>query len=240
MNMNKSGIRTRSATTPNSILCDVKHQTALSVILADTGLSADANGKKILRAGTPLTGDIRNRASAFTKTATSGAVAGVYTVQITTAFAADETITIEGTTYTCKATESVANKQFAGTTAALQITSLLKMVTCADFAVAAVTGATDTLGFTQKVAEVGNSPVVTKTSTTGLIGAVTEATAPEIGTSNAVAVLLHDVDVTEGNANGTALIFGFVNLDRLDTATQALCTEAVRTALNMIKFLKDA
>ena len=35
------------------------------------------------------------------------------------------------------------------------------------------------------------------------------------------AVLLHDVDVTGGNANGTALIFGFVNLNRVDTTTAA-------------------
>ena len=35
------------------------------------------------------------------------------------------------------------------------------------------------------------------------------------------AVLLHDVDVTAAKANGTALIFGFVNLNRIDTATQA-------------------
>ena len=31
------------------------------------------------------------------------------------------------------------------------------------------------------------------------------------------AVVLHDVDVTNGNANGTALIFGFVNAKRLDS-----------------------
>lgn len=31
------------------------------------------------------------------------------------------------------------------------------------------------------------------------------------------AVVLHDVDVTNGNANGTALIFGFVNVKRLDS-----------------------
>ena len=35
------------------------------------------------------------------------------------------------------------------------------------------------------------------------------------------AVLLHDVDVTSGNANGTALLFGFVNLNRVDTTTAA-------------------
>lgn len=35
-------------------------------------------------------------------------------------------------------------------------------------------------------------------------------------------VLLHDVDVTDGNANGTGLVCGIVNYNRLDTATQAL------------------
>lgn len=47
----------------------------------------------------------------------------------------------------------------------------------------------------------------------------------------AVGVLLHDVDVTDGNANGTLLIFGFVNTNRLDTATKALITDEVKTAL---------
>lgn len=32
-------------------------------------------------------------------------------------------------------------------------------------------------------------------------------------------VLLHDVDVTDGDENGTLLIFGFVNINRLDEAT---------------------
>lgn len=40
---------------------------------------------------------------------------------------------------------------------------------------------------------------------------VTEAS----GTANAV--LLHDVDVSKGDANGTALVFGFVNVNRVDT-----------------------
>lgn len=51
------------------------------------------------------------------------------------------------------------------------------------------------------------------------------------GTDNAVGVLLHDVDVTKGNANGTLLLFGFVNTNRLDTATKALITDGVKTAL---------
>lgn len=56
--------------------------------------------------------------------------------------------------------------------------------------------------------------------------------------SDAVGVLLHDVDVTNGDNNGTCLIFGFVNLNRIDDTTQALITEGVIESLNMIKFIK--
>lgn len=40
------------------------------------------------------------------------------------------------------------------------------------------------------------------------------------------AVALHDVDVTKGNANGTALTFGFVNLNRVDATTVAAINSA--------------
>lgn len=40
-------------------------------------------------------------------------------------------------------------------------------------------------------------------------------------------VLLHDVDVTTAKANGTALIFGFVNLNRIDATTQGKITTAL-------------
>lgn len=40
------------------------------------------------------------------------------------------------------------------------------------------------------------------------------------------AVLLHDVDVTAGNANGTALIFGFVNVNRVDSDVATAITTA--------------
>lgn len=47
------------------------------------------------------------------------------------------------------------------------------------------------------------------------------------GTTALNAVLLHDVDVTAGNANGTALIFGFVNVNRVDTDVAAAITTAI-------------
>jgi hypothetical protein len=51
------------------------------------------------------------------------------------------------------------------------------------------------------------------------------------------AVLLHDVDVTSGDANGTALYFGVVNINRLDEATQAKVTAGVNT-IGAVTFIK--
>lgn len=64
--------------------------------------------------------------------------------------------------------------------------------------------------------------------------AAADSTAPAVG------VLLHDVDITDNNANGTLLIWGFVNLDRLDSATAGLITATRKTELaGRIWFLKD-
>lgn len=54
------------------------------------------------------------------------------------------------------------------------------------------------------------------------------------------AVLLHDVDVTDGNVNGTALIFGFVNVNRVDSDVATAITTAVAAdgISQMITFMK--
>lgn len=62
------------------------------------------------------------------------------------------------------------------------------------------------------------------------------------GTNVMNAVLLHDVDVTSvTKENGTALIFGFVNLNRIDTTTAGKITTA-KTATGvspLITFVKQ-
>lgn len=60
------------------------------------------------------------------------------------------------------------------------------------------------------------------------------------GTTAMNAVLLHDVDVTSGNANGTALIFGFVNVNRVDTDVASAITTALgaANASKQITFMK--
>ena len=235
--LNRDGVKVQNYGSGTQILANVDLQASVGCIVPQSLVAeADANGKKIAKAGTPIVVDFSNLQADVA--ASVGPTLGVFTVQITTAFAADEKITIEGVDYTCAATEDVAGKKFAGATAAAQITSLLKMVTTDKYDVAAVSGATDKLGFTQKVVDVSDTtgPTVTKTSSTGAIGSVTKVTTPDAG-ATANAVLLHDVDVTAGKANGTALYFGVVNINRLDTATQAKIVPGVNT-IGSVTFVK--
>lgn len=56
-------------------------------------------------------------------------------------------------------------------------------------------------------------------------------------TPTANAVLLHDVDVTNGNANGTALYFGVVNINRLETDVQAKVAAGINK-IGAVSFIK--
>lgn len=82
---------------------------------------------------------------------------------------------------------------------------------------------------TRKIAKAGTPIVVNLMNTNA---AVTAAGAADVN-----AVLLHDVDVTTGNANGTALIFGFVNVNRVDSDVAAKIT-ALTTNNSKVTFVK--
>lgn len=125
--LNQSGIIKVTGVAPTQILLNTDLQYSMGVVVTNTGLTADSEGKKILKAGTPIAGNLDARTTAFTKATTTG----------------------------------------------------------------------------------DSTPA-----------------------SNAVGVLLHDVDVTSGSANGTILIFGFVNTNRLDSTVKTLIDTAVKTALN--------
>lgn len=128
--LNRSGIIKETAVAPSQILFNVQNQMSVGVIVDKTVGTAGEDGRKIVKAGTPLNGDLTARGTAF-----------------------------------------VAAKD----------------------------------------------------------------------TSNpAVGVLLHDVDVTDGDANGTLLIWGFVNLNRMDSTTAGLITATRKTELaGRVWFLKD-
>jgi len=233
--LNNSGITKTTLTAPRQILANVDLQASVGCIVPTT-LGVVVGAKKIAKAGTPIFVNFGNLQADIT--AAVGPTAGVFTLQITTAFVADEVITIEGVNYTCKAAEDVEENKFAGANAAAQITSLLKMVKTDKYDVAAISGANDKIGFTQKVTDTTDTtgPVVSKTSTTGVIGSVTKVTDPSSGTTGN-AVLLHDVDVTIGKANGTALYIGVVNTNRLEADVRAMIAYGVNI-VGGVSFIK--
>lgn len=122
--LNQGGITITKGFNPNQILASTQLQYSVSVIVANTGV-AEVDGKKIVKAGTPLAGDLTATGTAFT--------------------------------------------------------------TCND--------------------------------------------------GTATVVLLHDIDVTKGNANATALVFGFVDYAKLDSSVKALLTEEAKKALSKITFV---
>ena len=128
---NNTGVTKTSYLNKNQILFAVEHQVSMSIVVDDANITAGSNGKKIVKAGTPLAGSLDARTTAFTKASSSGTPSA----------------------------------------------------------------------------------------------------------SNAVGILLHDVDVTAGENNGALLIFGFVNTNRIDATTKALITAEVKAALPMIKFV---
>lgn len=124
-------IKSQAYVNVNQILFNTDPQVSVGVLVSNSGISAGTDGRKIVKAGTPLAGSLEARGTAFTKAATTE------------------------------------------------------------------------------------------------------------GVSNAVGILLHDVDVTAGAENGTLLIFGFVDLNKVDTTTAALVTSEVKTALKGgVTFLK--
>lgn len=77
---------------------------------------------------------------------------------------------------------------------------------------------------------------------TPLTGDLTDRSVPFTAATDSavVGVLLHDVDVTDAAANCTLLIWGFVNLDRVDSTAKAKLTTAIQTKLaGRVYFLSD-
>ncbi len=133
---NKTGIKKTTGAAPVQILFDVQNQVSVSIVV-DDGYSVTRDGRKIVPAGTPLSGDLTARNTAFVKAIDNTAGSG--------------------------------------------------------------------------------SPSNGKAAT---------------------GVLLHDVDVTDGDTNGTLLIWGFVDLNKIDTTTAALLTATRQGEMPSIKFLK--
>lgn len=98
--------------------------------------------------------------------------------------------------------------------------------------------------------DIGDGTLIVKAGTPiniDLMDTSKEVAAPKAATTSPAAaavsmnaVLLHNVDVTRGTANGTALIWGFVNQNRLEDSVNTLLTaaKAVEGASPLLTFVK--
>lgn len=126
--LNQGGITKVTGMTKKSIVIDNKLMFATSCMIANTGVSAGDGGRKIVKAGTPLKGDVTNRETAFEVATTS--------------------------------------------------------------------------------------------------------------TDNVVGIAEFDVDVTDGNANGACILFGFIDESKLDSDVTEKITTVTKAKLPMITFIK--
>lgn len=65
---NNDGIKIVRAGAPTQILANVEFQFSMGVVVSDAGVTAGTDGRKIVKAGTPLSGDLDDRTTAFTTT----------------------------------------------------------------------------------------------------------------------------------------------------------------------------
>ena len=222
--LNHSGIENLTLGAPAQILANVEMQASIGCVVAQSLGIDQADGKKIAYAGTPISINPADRTAAAIAAGTKTPAAWAFA--ITTAFAADEVLTVDSVNYTCKATENVGSKQFAGTTAAEQATSLLKMLASDTYAFSAGAETAQIIATQKTASSTETAVVVSKTASTGAFSAVEKVASYAEAAGNAL--LLHDVDVTSGAANGTALIFGIVNWNLINSAIQA----SVNTGIN--------
>lgn len=217
-------IKTEKFNGTKTILFNQEPMTALSIILANDGLEADADGKKILKAGTPLYGNLTNRGLAFVKATQTAAVAKasfVYTV--THACSASGNISVQ-LGYRAAVSVAVTNGDSIGDVAAA-----ISAATFPGWTVA-MAGQADKLKFT--AVDPGEQPApVFGFAATGVTGTADAMVQPSAASNNAVGILLHDVDVTAGNQNTQMLVSGIVNLAKLGTAELAMITAQVKSAL---------
>lgn len=75
--LNQTGIKKTSAVTRKAILIAPELAFSLSCKVANTGVGAGEDGKKIVKAGTPLAGDIEARDTAFTVAGSEATPCGI-------------------------------------------------------------------------------------------------------------------------------------------------------------------
>lgn len=100
MALNQTGITTVTAVSPKTIIATPEMAISFPCILANTGVNADSDGKKIIKAGTPITGSLEARGTAFTVASTTEGVSNAIGLALhdvdVTAGNANATVLVQG------------------------------------------------------------------------------------------------------------------------------------------------
>lgn len=171
-------------------------QVSVGIIVDDSGVDAGDDGRKIVKAGTPMYGSLLDRATPFTVTDPSTH--------------ADAEIDIEATT--------VSSIVTSADTLSAKLNNVSGKYTFEFFSSEGTWWLLNSEGvMDEEVIDLSSWGIGCSDTPTNGDKIVIDLTAAII--AKVVGVLLHDVDVTAGDDNGTLLIFGFVNINRLDEAT---------------------
>jgi hypothetical protein len=212
--LNNPSIKTVEGTTRKTILVDELNSTAFSCKVANTGVDADDDGKKIVKAGTPIYGSLEARENPYV--VAGGSIDPVANASVTgTGITAAE---VTAATFSTEVSGESGTYEFVYDADAQSGTPdpSWKLngskVDIADYGIEVTGSAAD-------------GDKISVVFTAG-------------GTVDATGILLHDVDVTGGTQNAQVVVFGFIDLTKLDEDVQALITADVKSALKMIQFVK--
>ncbi len=198
---NRDGVKSASYGAPVQILANVELQYSMGCRVPQS-LGTDVSGVgKIAKAGTPVFIDLNSRDAV--PVAAPGAVDETATGSVVTGTGITK-VQVTAATFKTAVSNTAGTYKFKAT----------------------VSGDTTTWAL-------GDDTVNLNTYGITVTGTVADDDEIQVvftasGTITANAVLLHNVDVTDGTKNGTALLFGFVNYNRLESGVQALVTPGTK------------
>ena len=232
--------QTKIAGMEDSILYFTENYVAKPIMLNKTtitGLTANADGKFIIPRGTFLTGtagSLKERPNQVAKQAVFTGVAGTLAlltyVRIVDKQESNRVLTFK-----------VTKPAKATTTATVAVSGLTIEIKVANDGTNILTTLGDIVTLINGNMEANSLCVAsltdeTKADTvaTEVASAVTAGGANDTGTGDVDGILMHSVDVTDGEATGALVLAGFVDLDKIDIEPST----NFKTKLPMIAFLR--
>lgn len=191
--LNQGGITKETATTRNTILIAPEMAVSFPCKVANTGIEADTDGKKIVKAGTPLYGSLTARDTAFTTSASGSSATAVASVP--TGQTGVTEATVNATTFGT-AVGGIGDRYTFTATVDATPTTTWKLE-----------------GETVDLTDYGITLTGTPANGDKVMVVYTPAAEAE-----PIGICLHEVDVTSGTKNAQVTVFGFVDVRMLEAS----------------------